>query len=162
MVLNWRSDLSKPALCCNKPGEKEWAAKTPCLREPMFAAVLLVRFPCWLLQRGFFAGRFQMFSPGVSVAVVIWRFWRGKIGRGPGQERMDQADKTRHADARSQPILGEPHRISPCRSWGGSDAVFLWGRGCARVRMPGCRSAGVRRGWAGTASCNARSGRSRH
>jgi hypothetical protein len=32
-------------------------------------------FPCWLKQRGFFIKRFQTISPGVQVAVVVWRFW---------------------------------------------------------------------------------------
>jgi hypothetical protein len=44
----------------------------------MFAVVLLVRFPLLVAAEGIFAGRFQMFSPGVQVAVVVWRFWRGK------------------------------------------------------------------------------------
>ena len=52
--------------------------ETACLREPMFAVVLLVRFPLLVAAEGIFAGRFQTFSPGVQVAVVVWRFWRGK------------------------------------------------------------------------------------
>ena len=35
---------------------------------------------------GFFIDSLSNFSPGIWVAVVLWRSWCRKIGRGPDQE----------------------------------------------------------------------------
>ena len=89
-------------------GRRHRACGSRCLYQ-----VLLVRFPCWLLQRGFLWTASIKFFPGVSVAVVVWRFWRGKIGRGPGQESCDQFVDPDSPTPSLSPTLGEPHRIGP-------------------------------------------------
>jgi hypothetical protein len=88
--LNWRSNFFKPALCCNRQAEKEWVEEHSVLagadvsKEPSHSFSLV--YCC----RGVFgqAVSNDLFR-GSQVAVVVWRFWQGKSGRGPGQESYD-------------------------------------------------------------------------
>ena len=84
--LNWRSNLSKPALCCNRQAEVEWAEETACLREPMFALVLAHYSPLVGCCRGVFCKRLKRSHRGIKVAVVCLDV--------SGEENLD-ADLTR-------------------------------------------------------------------
>ena len=83
---NWRNDLSNLPSAATGRGKRNGRSEDTVLAGADVCSGFARSFPLLVAAEGFLAGRFQMFSPGVSVAVVVWRFWRGKIGRGPGQE----------------------------------------------------------------------------
>jgi hypothetical protein len=88
MVLNWRSKLSN--LPSAATGREEWVSR----RDSVLAgAGVCISFCSLILSlavaaEGFFVSNgFDSISPGIRVAVVVWRFWWGKDGRGPHQDR---------------------------------------------------------------------------
>ena|ERR1039458_9396463 len=88
IVLNWRNDLSNLPSAATGRRKRNGLAKTACLREPMFAVGLLIRFPLLVAAEGFLPNGFRRSLTGVQVAVVVWRFWRGKWTRTwPGMVR---------------------------------------------------------------------------
>jgi len=87
--LNWRSNLSKPALCCNRQADEEWAEKDSVLAGADVCSSFSSRLsPCLLLQRGFLPNGFDL-SGGSLVAEFVWCFLVWERGRGPGQESTD-------------------------------------------------------------------------
>jgi hypothetical protein len=44
----------EPALCCNGRADRQWVAKTACLREPMFVGLYSSLFRLLVASEGFF------------------------------------------------------------------------------------------------------------
>jgi hypothetical protein len=85
-VPNWRKFTLQTCPLLQQAGGRRMGGEDSVLAGAGVYSGLARSFPLLVAAEGFLTGRFHMFSPGVSVAVVVWHFWRGKIGRGPGQE----------------------------------------------------------------------------
>jgi hypothetical protein len=77
---------------------------------------------------GFFEFRILIFSPGSWVAVVIWRFWQGKVGRGPGQEARPLSGCSLPDGPPPDPSpSGRTASVTACEGLrAGTDAVFFF------------------------------------
>jgi len=111
-------------------GRRHRACGSRCLYQ-----VLLVRFPCWLLQRGFLWTASIKFFPGVSVAVVVWRFWRGKLDADLARNGATQLVEPDSPTPYSQPNPGRAASDWSRRSGDTSGAVFLFvGQNLSQIR----------------------------
>ena len=49
----------EPALCCNGRADRQWVAKTACLREPMFVGLYSSLFRLLVASEGFFLSHYH-------------------------------------------------------------------------------------------------------
>src|SRR5215831_11892767 len=121
VVVNWRNTFQTCPLLQQAGGSEVGRRDSVLAGAGVCNSFSSPPFPCWLLQRGFFAGwihgTVSEVSPGGLGSGSCMAFLVRKNGRGPDQEskliRLYSIQPDAGSPAHTQ---GEPHRNQPRRS----------------------------------------------